>query len=129
TMQFNGANVGETVDISANGDRVRFSRDVANITMDSHSVEHINFAALGGSDHVVVNDLSGTGTSRVNIDLAATAGGASGDGQADAVTVNGSAGADMIVAQTGGGETVVSGLAAEVHIRGEDANIDQLQIN
>src|SRR5262249_35985098 len=58
TMVFNGANIGENIDISANGDHVRFFRDVANITMDLHSVEHIQFAALGGADHITVNDLT-----------------------------------------------------------------------
>jgi Ca2+-binding RTX toxin-like protein len=33
-LVFNGANIAETIDISANGQRVRFSRDIANITMD-----------------------------------------------------------------------------------------------
>ena len=31
TMLFNGANIAEKIDISANGSRVRFTRDVANI--------------------------------------------------------------------------------------------------
>src|SRR4051794_30195933 len=43
TLQFNGANIGENIDISANGSRVRFFRDVANITMDLDGVEQINF--------------------------------------------------------------------------------------
>src|SRR5829696_2601132 len=33
TLLFNGANVAENIDISANGERSRFFRDVANITM------------------------------------------------------------------------------------------------
>ena len=60
TMHFNGANIAENIDISANGGRVRFTRDVANITMDLNDVEHIDFKALGGADNIVVNDLSGT---------------------------------------------------------------------
>ena len=34
TLLFNGANVNETIDISANGGQARFTRDVANIAMD-----------------------------------------------------------------------------------------------
>ena len=60
TMQFNGANINENIDISANGSRVRFTRDVANIVMDLNGVETVNFKALGGADRVTVNDLSGT---------------------------------------------------------------------
>ena len=59
-MQFNGANVNEKIDLSANGSRLRFFRDVANITMDTNGVEQVNFAALGGADLVTVNDLTGT---------------------------------------------------------------------
>ena len=71
TLLFNGANVGENVNISANGNRVLFTRDVANITVDLSSVEHIDFDALGGADNITVNDLTGTGVSQVAIDLAA----------------------------------------------------------
>ena len=52
TLLFNGANVNENIDISANGERVRFTRDVANITMDLNGVEHIQFNALGGADNI-----------------------------------------------------------------------------
>ena len=38
TLLFNGANVNENINIAANGDRVRFTRDVPNITMDVHAV-------------------------------------------------------------------------------------------
>ena len=39
TMLFNGANVTENIDISANGARVRFFRNIANVTMDLNDVE------------------------------------------------------------------------------------------
>ena len=39
-------NVNENIDISANGDRVLFSRDVANVTMDLHGVEGIDLRGL-----------------------------------------------------------------------------------
>ena len=48
-MLFNGANINEKIDISANGERVRcFTRDVANITMDLNGVEHIDFTRWAG---------------------------------------------------------------------------------
>src|SRR5258705_7298715 len=80
TLLFNGANVAENIDISANGSRARFTRDVANITMDLNDVEIIQFNALGGADNIVVGDLSGTAVKQVNIDLSATAGSGQGDG-------------------------------------------------
>ena len=39
TMLFNGANIAENIDISANGGRVRFFRDIANVSMDLNDVE------------------------------------------------------------------------------------------
>ena len=51
TLVFNGANVNEKIDISANGHRARFTRDVANITMDLNGVEHIQFTALRRRRH------------------------------------------------------------------------------
>src|SRR5205085_7309806 len=85
TMQFNGANVAERIDLSANGSRLRFTRDVANIVMDVNGTERVNFAALGGADTITVNDLSATDVTQVNLDLASPAGGNTGDGQADTV--------------------------------------------
>src|SRR5204863_2825943 len=85
TMQFNGANVSENIDISANGSRLRFTRDVANITMDLSGVEQVNFTALGGADNIAVHDLTNTGVTAVNLDLATPPGSGAGDDQADTV--------------------------------------------
>ena len=54
----------------ANGGRVLFLRDVANVTMDLNDVENVEFNALGGADNVVVGDLSGTDAKKITIDLA-----------------------------------------------------------
>jgi len=71
TMRFNGANVAEQVDLSANGNRLRFFRVQANITMDTAGVERVDFNALGGADQVTVNNLAGTDTTQVDVNLAA----------------------------------------------------------
>jgi Ca2+-binding RTX toxin-like protein len=126
---FNGANVSEHVEISANGSRVRFSRDVANITMDLNSIERIDFNALGGADTITVDDLSGTGTRQVAVDLSATPGSGVGDGAADTVVVNGTAGNDHIRVASNGSSVVVSGLAAQVTISGAEAANDTLVVN
>ena len=69
TMAFNGSNISEDMEVSANGGRVRFTRDIANITMDLDDVESIVVKALGGADNLVVNDLSGTDVVNVAGDL------------------------------------------------------------
>ena len=91
-MLFFGANIAENVNVSANGGRVLFARDIANVVMDLDDVESIEFRALGGTDNVTVGDLSGTDLTRVDVDERGSAGG--GDGAADTVTVNGTQGPD-----------------------------------
>jgi Ca2+-binding RTX toxin-like protein len=128
-MLFNGANIAEKIELSANGNRLRFVRDIAGITMDTHGVERVDFNALGGADLVTVNDLTGTDVSAVNVDLAGALGGATGDGAADQVVVKGTDGDDAIDVSGDATEVKVSGLAATVAIfRPEVAN-DRLEIN
>ena len=129
TMLFNGANVSEQVDLSANGNRLKFFRTQGNITMDTAGVERVDFNALGGADLVTVNDLSGTDVSSVNVDLAGALGGATGDGQADRVVVNGTNGEDSINVNGDAGGVKVSGLAATVKILHSEAANDRLEIN
>jgi Ca2+-binding RTX toxin-like protein len=129
TLVFNGANVNENIDISANGQRVRLFRDVGNVTMDLDGIEHIQVATLGGADNVVVNDLTGTDAKQVAIDLSATPGSGRGDGQPDTVTVNGTAGDDRITIATSGPSVLVNGLAAQVTISGAEGANDSLVIN
>lgn len=127
TMLFNGANVSENIDISANGGRVRFFRNVANVVMDLNDVEHIDFNAFGGADTVVINDLSGTDITEVNLNLAAFGG--VGDGQPDTVIVNGTNGDDVAQVTGDAGGVAVTGLAARVNITGAEAANDRLTIN
>ena len=129
TMLFNGASAAEHVDLSANGNRLRFFRDVGNITMDTAGVERVDFNALGGADVVTVNDLTGTDVSSVNVDLAGTLGGATGDGQADRVVVNATNGNDTINVNGDAGGVKVSGLAATIKILHPEAANDRLEIN
>jgi Ca2+-binding RTX toxin-like protein len=129
TLQFNGANVSERIDLSANGSRLRFTRDVANITMDVNDTEHVNFLALGGADTITVNDLSSTDVTQVNLDLANPAGSGTGDGQADTVIVNGTNGNDSIDVVGSGASYSVVGLSALVSVTGSEGANDALIVN
>ena len=126
-MVFNGANVAENINISANGGRVRFFRDIANVTMDLDDVEAINFNALGGADTIVVNDLSGTDVSEVNLNLAAFGG--AGDAQPDNVVVFGTNGDDVALAVGDSSGVSVLGLAAQVNVLGAEPANDRLTVN
>jgi Ca2+-binding RTX toxin-like protein len=126
-MRFFGANIGENIDISANGGRVRFLRNIANVTMDLDDVENIDFRALGGADNIVVGDLTGTDLNPIDLDLRGPNGG--GDGAADAVTVNGTQGGDAFSAAGDAGGVDVLGLAAAVHVVAQEQANDRLTLN
>src|SRR6478752_3349275 len=114
TMVFNGAAASETVNLSANGNRLRFFREPADITMDTHGIEQVDFNALGGTD-----------VRNVDVDLAGTLGGTTGDGQADRVTVVGTPMNDAIAAAGDGSGVTVSGLQTQVAIQHQEPT-DQL---
>ena len=121
TLLFNGSNVNENIDISANGGRVRMTRDVGNVAMDLNGVERVDFTARGGADNITVNDLSGTDLKQVAIDLGA-------DGQTDTITINATSGDDAINVVNNNGVVTVTGLSAEVTIANFEAN-DRIIVN
>ena len=131
TMRFSGSNASENIDISANGSRVRLSRDVGTVTMNLNGIEGINLNALGGADTITVNDLTGTDLTQLNLNLADVAGSGNGDSQADAVIVNGTNGDDAIQILTVDDGTIISvaGLFPVVDITGAEGADDKLTIN
>jgi Ca2+-binding RTX toxin-like protein len=127
-MVFNGSAISERMEASANGGRVRFTRDIANIVMDLNDVEAIDVRALGGADLVTVDDLSGTDVVDVNADL--NAGGAGGDDlSADNVVVNATNGDDVGIVAGNGPTARVLGLAARVDLAGAIAGSDRVTVN
>ena len=113
TMVFNGAALPENITISANGHDAMLVRDLGVITMDLNSIERIEVTPLGGADTVTVGDLSGTHVKEVAIDLGLAG---VGDGQADAVTLNGTARNNHINVTTSGTTITVTGLPEQVTI-------------
>jgi RTX calcium-binding nonapeptide repeat (4 copies) len=151
TLDFLGANIKETITISAGGSGALFTR--ANGNIDLNGVERIQFEAQGqnddnitindltgtgvqqvainvggGADNITINDLTGTGVQQVAIDLG---GGdvvdGKGDGKADTVSITG----DAITVAVNDGVITVSSLASTATISNFDANgdHDQLFIN
>jgi Ca2+-binding RTX toxin-like protein len=127
TMLFNGSNVSERMDVSANGGRVRFTRDVASIVMDLDDVESIVARTFGGADNLAVEDLSGTDVTGVRADLASSGGGD--DGAADNVAVNGTNADDAMTVTGAGPSAQVAGLPALVSVSGASAVEDRLTVN
>jgi len=128
-LVFNGSNVSETIDLSANGARLRLARNVANIVMDINGVEQVTVNALGGADTLTVNGLAGTAVTLVNLDLAGTLGGTTGDAQADAVILNGTAAADTFNITASAGAVNISGITPSLHITHSEVANDSLTVN
>jgi Ca2+-binding RTX toxin-like protein len=125
-MVFNGSGANENMDVSANGGRVRFFRDVANITMDLNDVETIDAKPLGGADNLVVNDLSGTDVTDVTADLAGIGG--ADEGQADTVVASATNGDDVVSVFGAGTSLQTTGLPAKVSVSGAAAGTDRLTV-
>jgi Ca2+-binding RTX toxin-like protein len=129
TLRFNGSNAAENIDLTANGPRVRFFRNIANVVMDLDSVEQTDINTLGGADLVVVNDLSGTAMVEVNANLAGALGGTSDDEQADNVIVSGTSLGDTALVAGDSAGVAVFGLAARLTIVAADPADDRLTVN
>jgi Ca2+-binding RTX toxin-like protein len=129
TLSFNGSGANENIDLSANGLRLRFSRDVAAIVIDAGTLERVSFEAFGGTDAVVINSLRQTPVTQVIVDLESAPGSGSGDAQADSIVFGGTTGADTITAGANGATMLATGLEYSVRVlHGEAAN-DRLAYN
>src|SRR5262249_32842755 len=122
TLRFNGANIDEKIDISANRSRARLTPHVGTVTMDLNGVEHIEVNARGSADTVTVNDLTGTGVNQIAIDLGAQPGSPGGDGAADTIVINATNGNDAITIVNNNGIVTVSGLPEAVTISNFETN-------
>jgi hypothetical protein len=116
SMFFMGNDEAEAFDLSADGRRLRFTRDLGSIDMDLNDVEEIDTMALRGADTITVGDLRRTDVGQLGVNLAPSFGTADPDGAADRVVVTGTQRRDEI-AVTGQNRAVdVTGLAAVVGI-------------
>jgi Ca2+-binding RTX toxin-like protein len=127
TLRFNASAGAEIFNIAANGGRGQVFRNVGNVTMDLNDVERIQLQALGGTDTIIVNDLTGTDLKLVAVDLAGAIPG-TGDSAIDAVHVYGSNASNTINVAQAGGLISVTGLPAQVTLANADAN-DRLHVN
>ena len=129
-LLFVGAAVAENFDFMANGGRVLFLRNIANVTMDMNDVEAVDLSALGGADNVTVGDLSGTDLTQARVDLAGP-GGTAGDGQVDNVILNGTNASDSVtVGGTAASGVTATGLATSLSIQHAEPTVgDRLRVN
>ena len=128
TIQMNGAIVAETFELSANGNRLRFLRNIANVVLDAGGVERVNVEARGGSDLIVVSDLAGTGVQQVALDMEGFDNSNTPDGQTDSIIAFGGTGDDQITIAGSGNKLNITGTAAAIEIRNPDGPLDTLSV-
>jgi Ca2+-binding RTX toxin-like protein len=127
TMLFNGSAGSEILEASANGQRVRFTRNLGNIVMDLNDLESIDVNALGGTDTIVVNDLTATDVVELNFNLAASGG--VGDAAIDNIIVNATNNDDAILVNGNASGVTVLGLPWQINITGAESSNDRLTVN
>jgi Ca2+-binding RTX toxin-like protein len=111
----NGSAGAETIDLSANGDRLRLTRDLGSIVMDVNDVETVHIVARNNTDNIFIHDLSGTDAKLVAVDLVGNTG-TVGDGQVDMVLAQGTTSSDQVTVTALNGKIAVHGLFAEVTV-------------
>jgi Ca2+-binding RTX toxin-like protein len=127
-LLFQASNANDSLELRADGSHAKVFRNIGTTTTDLASVERIDLIALGGSDVVLVGDLTGTPVTQVTVELAPFSGSTTGDALPDLVTVLGSPAADSIAVAADAGAVVVSGLTATVRITHPDVS-DQLAVH
>ena len=125
-IEFTTSNIGELVDVSASGERVRLTRNVGSVAMDFGDVENLALHVLGGEDTITVNSITGTALGTVDVDLAGFGGG--GDAAKDTVITNGTDEADSVRVRRSGTQAVVGGLGAETAVGSDELGLDTLRI-
>ncbi|MBB5207876.1 CHRD domain-containing protein [Chiayiivirga flava] len=128
-LLFAGSAAGEVIDIAANGQRLRFFRNIGAVSIDADGLEGVEYDALGGADTVVVNPLASTDVTRIALRLASAPGGDVGDAQTDHVSIVGGAGAESIAADAGTGTVVVAAGLTGVTITSMEPAFDTLGLD
>ena len=124
---FHAANISEVLDLSANPDgHVRLARDIGSVVLDVAGIESADLGLLGGSDRVLVDDLTGTALTSINADLSNAQG--TPDGADDEVVLFGTPNDDTVTVSAESGAVVARGLPATVRISGTDPTLDWLRV-
>ena len=126
TLLFNGSNIAESIEASANGQRVRLFRNIANVTMDADDIERLDIKARGGAD-TLASTTSRAPTSPACSPIS-TACPPETRGRADNVIVNGTSGDDVVFVTGQGDGAQVTGLPAQTSVAGAVAASDRLTI-
>ena len=124
-IEFNGSSIAEAYEVSASGERVVLTRNIASVTTDFDDVETLALRPLAGADTITVDDTTGTALAVLDANLNAVTG--SGDGTPDTVITNGTDAVDSVRVRRLGSQAAVGGIGAETRVSGE-LGLDTLRI-
>jgi Ca2+-binding RTX toxin-like protein len=127
-MRFEGSNASEAITIGANGQRLRFLRNVGSVTIDADELEQVEYHAVGGADTVEVQSLAGTDVDQVVLRFAALLDGSVGDGTSDSVTIVGDNGADSLGADAQGGTITATHGLTNITLDAMEPAMDSLSL-
>jgi len=119
-MTFNGSNDNETFTAVANGNRLRFTRNLGNIVMDSDDVERVDLRALGGSDFIEIDPLGATDVHSFEAEVEGVEGSGNPDGIIDSIFFDGTSRSDAVTITGADGDFVVDGLAPRLAVTNAD---------
>jgi Ca2+-binding RTX toxin-like protein len=127
-LTLSGANIGEIITVSANGNRARVTRNIGTVELSLGGVEAASFLVRGGGDQVIVDDLSATELKGVDVDLDGGAG--AGDAVTDTVQVLGSP-ADDTISLGRDGAALVAGVpgGATTRVFNIEGAFDAIQVD
>ena len=129
TLRINGNGASENFELSSVDGAGQLTRSIGSVTTTFDGVEAIRISANGGSDEVVVNDLTGSDIRVVELALSGAIGGTTTTDSGRDIVVTNATGASELISVIGeGASALVSGLSATVSIAQVDAQ-DELVVN
>lgn len=125
-----GSAAADAIAVSPIGGRTRAVFNGA-VVADMGGLERVDMLPGSGTDTVHIDDMIGTATDHVDLDLRAARGSVSlaADGSADALFIKGTNGNDAISVSAAGPEARETGLAAIVTTRFSDPGLDSFHID
>src|SRR5262249_12103428 len=124
TLAFNGSNAAEKIELSANGPRLRLTRDIAGITTDTDGIDTVNLRTLGSTDTATAESFAAPAAKPATAAL--TGYKTKPAKPADTININGTAGNDKLKLANDGDALRVDGLAAATEVTGGDQTLDNV---
>ena len=126
TLSAFGTSASEGFLVLADAGKVQFHAQLESAVVELDNVERVQLNAAGGTDSILVGDLTGTDTKLVSVDLGLLLV-PGGDGQTDILSAVGGIANETITATLAAGAVTIKGMAAQLSVTHVEA-IDTIAI-